>query len=127
MVIGLSFLAGGLGLAVSFLVERALRRRGVEEPAIRPWLLGLLGLVLAWVIALIGLLEVVGTSPTGRPRTLFLLPSAVGLLGVIASDALLRRLDAGARPPDWRRRWLLGVAALAPSWLLLLVLLLRQA
>ena len=76
MVIGLSLLAGGLGLVVSFLVERALRRRGAEGPPIRPWLLGLLALVLAWVIALIGLLEVVGTSPTGRPRTLFLMPSA---------------------------------------------------
>ena len=127
MVIGLSLLAGGLGLVVSFLAERALRRGGAEGPSIRPWLLGLLALVLAWVIALVGLLEVVGTSPTGRPRTLFLLPSAVGLLGVIASDALLRRLDAGARPPDWPLRWLLGVAALAPSWLFLLVLLLRQA
>jgi hypothetical protein len=127
MVIGLSLAAGGLGLAVTFLVERALRRRGVEGPPIRPWLLGLCALGLAWVIALIGLLDVVGASATGRPRTLFLMPSAAGLLGVIASDALLRRLDATGRPPGWLLRWLLGVAALAPSWALLLVLLLRQA
>lgn len=80
------------------------------------WALGLAALLPAWLIAFLGLM---GSSPIGRRIPLeiaFLLSSAAALLGVIVTDAVVRRLSEPARPHRPLTYWLLGVAALVPAW-----------
>jgi hypothetical protein len=75
----------------------------------------------AWLLPFVSLLNVAGTAQ-GPPRKTFMVASAAAILGVLASDWLLTREDrrgAAARPAV---SWLLGVAALAPAWIVALLL-----
>jgi hypothetical protein len=82
---------------------------------------GLPALLPAWLIAFLSLLGGAG-SAQGAPRTAFLGASAAAILGVLASDGLFAREE---RRPGGARVlvcWLLGAAALAPAWLVALIL-----
>ncbi len=122
-MIALSLALGAAGLLASGLALRRLARR--PNPSLMTaWLLGLGGLGPAWLVAFLGLL---GPAPVAPPESLvgasFVLSSAAALVGVIASDALLR----------WRPRaglltaWLFGLAGLVPGWLIALAALVAGA
>jgi len=85
------------------------------------WVTGVPALLFAWLVPLVSLLNAVGTAG-GPPRKAFMVASAAAILGVLGSDWLINREErraSAARPFAW---WLLGAAALAPAWLVALVL-----
>jgi hypothetical protein len=92
------------------------------------WVAGLVALFPAWLLAFLGLL----TSPHGPgvvevalpPAALF--SSGAGLLGVVGTDAAVRRLLASGRDLHPVRFWLFGVATLVPAWGIALFALLRR-
>ena len=53
------------------------------------------------------------------PRALF--SSVVALIGVIATDYLLRRLQKSGHTLSLVTYWIIGVIALVPAWLIALV------
>lgn len=119
-MIALSIAAAAAGLLASGLILRRLGRRPDPSPT-AAWLLGLGGLGPAWLVAFLGLL---GPAPVTPPESLagasFVLSSAAALVGVISSDALLRRRQRTGRPV-LLTAWLLGLAGLLPGWLIALV------
>jgi hypothetical protein len=89
------------------------------------WVTGVPALLLAWLFPLVSLLNAVGTAEA-PPRKAFMVASAAAILGVLGSDWLIAREEkrTAARPLAW---WLLGVAALAPAWVVALLLAARLA
>ena len=111
-----SVIVGIVGLLVSGAVVLYRKGGASEGKAQQYWLLGLAGLFPAWLVAFLSLLPS-ATRPGGDtplpPRALF--SSVAGLLGVIATDYLLRRLQKSGcalRPLTY---WLIGWAALLPA------------
>jgi hypothetical protein len=113
----------GLGLAASRWAATALASRAAPRAA---WLAGLPALLPAWLVVFLSLLGGAGTAG-GASRTAFLGASAAAILGVIASDGLFAREERRRAGPRPLVGWLLGVAALAPAWLVTLVLTARLA
>ena len=112
-----SILAGLLGVPGTwFGTAHLARRRSDQRPEIH-WLLGIAALLPAWLIAFLGLL---GLSTGPRPEKAliasWILSSSVALLGVIVTDAVLKRLRESGRNRRPVTYWLLGVAALLPGW-----------
>ncbi|MFQ5848619.1 MAG: hypothetical protein ACE5IQ_13230 [Candidatus Methylomirabilales bacterium] len=109
-----SILAGALGIGGTgaFLVRQG--RRWMDASPERYWLLGMAAPFLAWLLAFLGLLGPL-TGPEGD-KALFIVSSSLPLVGVIATDAIVRRLRAGGRARRPVTYWLLGVAALLPGW-----------
>ena len=110
-----------LGLALSRWGARALARRGPSPTPRALWVTGLPALLPAWLLPFVSLLNVAGTAE-GPPRKAFMVASAAAILGVLASDWLIAREDrrgAEARPVV---SWLLGAAAIAPAWVVALLL-----
>lgn len=102
---------GGTGIGILF----STRRRGAYEPQ-RAWCIGLAALFPAWLLAFLGLLA----SPSGLGASVALPPSALwssgaGVLGVVLTDAAVRRLHAAGRASPLLS-WLLGVIGLVPAW-----------
>jgi hypothetical protein len=118
-VIVASLVAAVVGVLISRLaLHRLARRPGGLDPS-QAWLLGLLGVLPGWVVAFEGLLGVVD-APVGPVRLAFVGASAGGLVGVIVTDVLVRRLRATrARPVA--TYWLLGLLAMTPAWLVTLL------
>jgi hypothetical protein len=84
------------------------------------WLLGLMALFPAWLIVFLGLLpSSVGPERNPLPRSA-LLSSVVALLGVVFTDAVIRRLDKSGYFLSTFKYWLLGLAGLLPAWLITL-------
>ena len=115
-------MVGLIGVGVS----RAWTQRLVRQaPNVDPhvyWVLGLVGLLPAWLIAFLGLL---GSSPAGRLRgwseAAFILSSAAALIGVIITEALVRRASESDWDRDRATYWPYGVASLVPAWVLSLL------
>lgn len=112
-----SILAGllgvlGTGVGTALLASR----RSDQRPEIH-WLLGIAALFPAWLIAFLGLLGLsTGPRPEKALAMAWIVSSSVALLGVIVTDAVLRRLRASGRDHRPLIYWLLGVAALLPGW-----------
>lgn len=120
----LSILAAMLGvLGTAIGLTRG--RRFLQTPYLC-WIVGLLALFPAWLIAFLGLL---GPAPIGRGmarpepawEVAFILSAAASLAGVIATEAAIRRLSEAERVQGAWTYWLLGVAALAPAWAIALL------
>jgi hypothetical protein len=114
------------GLAVSRWGATMLARRTPSPTPRALWVAGLPALLLAWLFPFITLLNAVGTAE-GPPRKAFMVASAAAILGVLGSDWLIAREEkrrAAARPVV---SWLLGAAALAPAWVVALLLAARLA
>jgi len=80
------------------------------------WLLGLMALFPAWLVAFLRLLpSSVGPEYNPLPR-LALLSSVVALLGVVFTDSAVRRLDKLGYSLSPFAYWLLGAAGLVPAW-----------
>ena len=88
------------------------------------WLLGVMALFPAWLIAFLGLLpSYVGPAYDPLPRSA-LLSSVVALLGVVFTDSAVRRLDKLGYSLSPFTYWLLGAAGLVPAWVIALWILL---
>jgi hypothetical protein len=115
-----SLIVGVLGIIASSAAVFYLNQKGGE--ARHYWFVGLAGLFPGWLIAFLTVIQPASQSAVDvplPPRALF--SSAIGLLGVIATDYLLRRAQRTGRelsPVTW---WLLGWGALIPAWLLVTV------
>jgi hypothetical protein len=113
---------GALGVPVTWFMTAYLARRRPPSNPVVSWVLGLAALGPAWLTAFLGLL---GPSPIGRPeaflKVAFILSSSAALLGVILSDAAVRRLRASGREHRPATYWLLGVAGLFPTWAIALL------
>jgi hypothetical protein len=110
-----------VGLAASRWSTRALARRASGPTPRGLWVTGLPALLLAWLVPFVSLLNASGTAE-GPPRKAFMVASAAAILGVLGSDWLINREEkqgSAARPLV---SWLLGAAALAPAWLVALLL-----
>lgn len=114
---GWSILAGLLGVLGTGAATAYLSGRKPSGPGLISWLLGMAALLPAWLIAFLDLL---GRSSGPRPEKLltafWILSSSAVLLGVIATDAALRRLRESGRSPGPVLCWLLGLLALLPGW-----------
>jgi hypothetical protein len=109
------------GLAASRWGAKALARRSPGPTPRNLWVAGLPALLLAWLVPFVSLLNASGTAE-GPPRKAFMAASAAAILGVLGSDWLINREEkqgSAARPVV---SWLLGAAALAPAWLVALLL-----
>jgi hypothetical protein len=116
-----SFALAVLGLAASRWGMSVLARRAPPATPRAQWLAGLPALLPAWLLPFVSLLNAVGTAE-GPPRKAFMVASAAAILGVLGSDWLINREERcppAARPLRW---WLIGAAALAPAWLVALLL-----
>lgn len=104
----------GSGVALFYLQGKVPNWRPQQS-----WLLGLAGLFPAWLIAFLNMLQPASQSAVDvplPPRALF--SSAVGLMGVIATDYLLRRLQRSGRILPPVACWIIGWVALLPAWLI---------
>lgn len=116
-----SVVVGVAGILATWIWVTCLARRPSFDP-FRAWLLGLAALLPAWLIGFLGLL---GTSTGERPEPSvsipFILSSSAALLGIILSDAAVRRFRESGREHRPVTYWLLGVAAVFPAWCLALL------
>jgi len=80
-------------------------------------LVGIAAIFPAWLLAFLDLL---GRSSGPRPEKVvslsWILTSSLALLGVIATDRIIKRLRESGRARHPVIYWLLGVAALLPAW-----------
>jgi len=84
------------------------------------WLVGLIALFPAWLIAFLGLLPAsVGPEYEPLPRSA-LLSSVVALLGVVVTDTAVRRLDKSGYSLSPFKSWILGTTGLLPAWIITL-------
>ena len=115
-----------LGLAASRWGAAVLSRRAPAATPRAAWLAGLPALLPAWFLPFASLLNAVGTAQ-GPPRKAFMVASAAAILGVLGSDWLINREERRGAAPRTLRWWLMGAAALAPAWLVALLLAARLA
>ena len=115
-----------VGLVASRVGARALARRAPAPTPRVLWVTGLPALLLAWLVPFVSLLNASG-SAEGPPRKTFMVASAAAILGVLGSDWLINREEKRAPAPRPVVSWLLGAAALAPAWLVALLLAARLA
>lgn len=108
-----SLIVAALGLCGAGALVARTKNRWPHWGPERFWLLGMGALAPAWLIAFLGLLA---PLPTPVSKGVVVGSSAVPFLGVIATDAVVRRLRQSGR--DYRSviYWLLGVAAILPGW-----------
>ena len=111
-----SAIIGVVGILATGVAVFYLQAKKPEWKPQQYWLLGLAGLFPAWLVAFLALLPFANTPGVDTPlppRALF--SSVAGLLGVIATDYLLRRLQKSGvvlRPVVY---WLIGWAGLLPA------------
>jgi hypothetical protein len=113
------------GLALIGLVATRLLVTWVARRDRRPgphvyWAMGLAAFFPAWLVVFVALLGSVSLEP-GLTNRIWVLSSALGLLGVIATDAAVRRLAESGRTRSPVTYWLAGVAAFVPAWLISLL------
>lgn len=111
-------LAGTAALAVS--LSRVRPHWGPE----RYWVLGLAALLPAWLMAFLATIGPPGGEGPNKP--LFIITSALPLLGIIVTDALLRHWRAERRAPGPMGSWFLGIAAILPGWGITLLVLITK-
>jgi hypothetical protein len=116
-----SVLLGLIGIIASRIGLRRLTAAGASRDAHAYWVLGLVTLLPAWLVAFLGLL---GSTPGGRPQLVsgaaWVLSAAAGLIGAIATEARVREAGDIAGAQAAPRLWRLGILALLPAWVIAL-------
>ena len=79
------------------------------------WLLGIAAIAPAWLVSLLGFLTGLAAAEKGL-RIYLVGASAAALLGVIATEYWVRRSRSNGRAWHPVIYWMLGIAALVPSW-----------
>jgi hypothetical protein len=117
-----SLVVGIVGVLGTGAVVRWLQAKSAGREPRHYWLLGVAALFPAWLLAFLGLLQPANKQPVDVPLPPHaLLSSGVGLLGLIATDYLLRRLPKPGTHFSPLTCWLLGCLALVPAWIVLLL------
>ena len=114
---GLSIGLATLGVVVSGLVMGIFGNKFATPE--RYWLLGIAAMAPAWLVSLLGFLT--GLAAGEKSLRIYLVgASAAALLGVIGTEYSVRRSRLAS--PGWHPwiYWALGLAALVPSWSVLL-------
>jgi hypothetical protein len=110
-----SLIVGVVGILASAVATIFLKDRSPRHY----WLLGLASLFPAWLIAFLAVISPASQSPVDVPLPpRALLSSAIGLIGIIATDYFLRQAQQSGRvftPLAW---WIIGTSALAPAGLI---------
>jgi hypothetical protein len=119
-----SIILGVLGLFATAAGVPCLSGWGSNWGPRQHWLLGVMALFPAWLIAFLGLLpSYVGPEYDPLPRSA-LLSSVVALSGVVFTDTAVRRLDKSGYFHSPFTYWLLGATGLVPAWVIALWILL---
>jgi len=115
-----SILVGVMGIVGTGVSTQILQKKDPERRFQHYWLLGLLALFPAWLIAFLALIQPATEQAVDVPLPpAALLSSGAGLLGIIATDYLLRRRQKPlATPLAW---WAFGLLALLPAWIVILL------
>src|SRR6266496_5469943 len=116
----LSIVLGVLGFFTKGTVMPYLSRWGSNWEPRQHWLVGLIALFPAWLIAFLGLLPSSGGPEYDPLPRSALLSSVVALLGVVFTDTAVRRLDKSGYSVSPFKYWILGTTGLLPAWLITL-------
>ena len=117
-----SLVVGIVGVLGTGAAVRRLQAKNSGRELRHYWLLGAGALFPAWLIAFLGLLQPATKQPVDVPLPpQALLSSGAALLGLIATDYLLRRLQKPGANSSPLTCWLLGCLALVPAWIVLLL------
>jgi hypothetical protein len=120
-MIGTSLVVAILGVVSTWLAARRLEARAGHAPDVG-WLLGLMGLLPAWLIPFVGLLGRLDAKPMPAFVALWwILSGAAALGGVILTHSRLRARVATGQPASSATFQRLGVCALLPAWCLALL------
>lgn len=112
-----SIALGVAGVLATWLLMTRLGRKRPDRPPEVYWVLGLAALCPAWLIAVLGLLgHTKGRFPDMSVAAWWILSGAAALLGVIVTDALVRRLRESGEPYPPARYWVVGVGSFFPAW-----------
>jgi len=112
-----SLVAFVVGVVATSLAAIRLHRPRPDRPPEVYWVLGLVALCPAWLIAVLGLLgRTKGRFPDMSVAAWWILSGAAALLGVIVTDALVRRLRESGEPYPPARYWVVGVGSFFPAW-----------
>lgn len=120
-VIVASLFLGMVGALATRAATHGLAAGAERDPHVY-WVLGLGGLVPAWLLVFLVLL---GPTPTPRKELIsavaWILSTAAALVGAIATEGWLRRAGEATtvRPPAYY--WWLGLLGFAPAWAIALV------
>ena len=117
-ILAVSLVLGFLGILATRASLGYLAVSGPGADPHVPWVLGLVGLLPAWLMTFIALL---GSSPAPRlpvwSAAAWIMSSSAALIGTIVTEALVRRAgESGGRPTS--TYWTYGIAALLPAWLI---------
>lgn len=115
-----SIVAGALGGLVTYAATTRLALAAAERDPHSYWVLGLVGLMPAWLVAFVALLP---TSPGARipllSATSWIFSAAAGLVGVIATEKAIRNTSRATGCVGGARRcWAFGALAIVPAWVI---------
>jgi len=115
-----SILVGLVGIVGTGVSAQILQRKDPKRRFQHYWFLGLFALFPAWLIAFLALIQPASEQAVDVPLPPpALLSSGAGLLGIIATDYLLRRRQKPLSTPlAW---WAFGLLALLPAWIVILL------
>jgi hypothetical protein len=86
------------------------------------WSLGILAVLPAWVVAFIYLIpSSIDVRAHGTAAVVWVCSIALGLTGAIMSEARLRHLHDTAEELSPDRAWFLGLLAMSPAWVAMLL------
>ena len=112
-----SVVAALVGLLGTWFGMTHLNRPESHRPPEVYWVLGLAALCPAWLIAVLGLLgRTKGRFPDVSVAAWWILSGAAALLGVMVTDAMVRRLRESGEPYPPARYWVVGVGSFFPAW-----------
>jgi len=112
-----SILVGFIGVLGTGAMTAFLRRRASDGGPRHYWLVGLVALSPAWLVAFVGLLPAVTGNADRVPLPpAAILSSSVALLGIIITDYGLRRLHRSGNRFPAVVYLLLGWVTLLPAW-----------
>jgi hypothetical protein len=117
-----SILLGTMGVVGTGVSAQVLRKKDPERRLQHYWFLGLVALFPAWLIAFLALIQPASEQAVDvplPPPALF--SSGAGLLGIIGTDYVLRRVLNSRTQSSHLVYWLFGCVALLPAWLILLL------
>jgi len=109
--------AGLVGVIGTWFGITRLDRAASHRPLEVYWVVGMAALCPAWLIAVLGLLgRTKGRFPDMSVAAWWILSGAAALLGVIVTDAMVRRLRESGERYRPARYWILGVGTFFPAW-----------
>lgn len=117
-----SVVAGLIGVLGTWFGVVLLGRPESPRPPEVYWLLGMASLCPAWLITVVGLLgRMSGRFPDMSVAAWWIMSGATAILGVILTDAMVRRLRESGQLYPPARYWLVGLETFFPAWCLALM------